>query len=310
MEEVLEASVVASLGYHNEYKLVQQTTKKMVFAHVVYHEIDLEHFDYNQFVTEDETPVDNLFSEKQQRLLVDPLHNNDWTARKFLAATNVGIYYNPKKPPIVPDMFISMDVNMSNEWDDKKNRSYFVWLHKVPEVVIEIVSNKIGGEDRNKFDIYAEIGIPYYVIHDPYLELFGEKLNVFHLKDTKYEKLEDWEFFMPILPLGLTLWEGLFEGEKATWLRWCNKERIVLSTGEENTRLLTAEIEQTQAKVQVVETKLQEAESKVQVVETKLQEAESKVQVVETKLQEAEAEKLAALKEIEELKAKLATLGL
>ena len=31
--------------------------------------------DYDQFVTEDDAPVDNFFSEKQQRLLTEPLYS-------------------------------------------------------------------------------------------------------------------------------------------------------------------------------------------------------------------------------------------
>ncbi|MDX2302494.1 MAG: Uma2 family endonuclease [Microscillaceae bacterium] len=289
MEDALD-NVVKELGYHNEYKIVKKTDKKMVFAHIVYHEIDLEGLDYEQFVTEDDTPVDNLFSEKQQRLYVEPLHANQWTERNFLAATNVGVYYHPQKPPIVPDMFLSMDVIIGKDWDDKKNRSYFVWLHKIPEVVVEIVSNKIGGENSQKFEVYAEIGVPYYIIHDPYHELYEDKLNIFQLKDHQYERV-NWEesFFIQEINLGIRLWEGLFEGEKATWSRWCTKEGNVLYTGEENQQILTA--------------KAQEAESKAQ-------EAESKAQEAESKALKAEEEKQEALRQVEALKAKLIALGL
>ncbi|MCU0391602.1 MAG: hypothetical protein MUE81_10835, partial [Thermoflexibacter sp.] len=45
-------------------------------------------------VTEDDTPVDNIFSEKQQRLLVDTLFSeNPFGERPFIASANVGIYY-------------------------------------------------------------------------------------------------------------------------------------------------------------------------------------------------------------------------
>lgn len=32
--------------------------------------------------------------------------------------------------------------------------------------------------------------------------------------------------------LGLTLWEGKFEGRQDIWLRWCDKEGSILSTGD------------------------------------------------------------------------------
>jgi hypothetical protein len=33
----------------------------------------------------------------------------------------------------------------------------------------------------------------------------------------------------------VTLWEGIFEGQHATWLRWCDQEGIVIPTGAERT---------------------------------------------------------------------------
>lgn len=47
-------------------------------------------------MTEDATPVDNLFSEKQQRLLTESMYSS-WRGpgaeRPFLALANVGMFY-------------------------------------------------------------------------------------------------------------------------------------------------------------------------------------------------------------------------
>ena len=63
--------------------------------------------DVEHLITEDDTPVDNLFSEKQQRLLTDPLYAS-WpgpgTDRPFLAMANVGLFYSVERTPFVPDM--------------------------------------------------------------------------------------------------------------------------------------------------------------------------------------------------------------
>src|SRR5207244_3179825 len=76
-------------------------------------------------VTEDDTPVDNIYSEKQQRLLTEPLYSS-WSAggRSFLAAANVGMFYAVKQPPIVPDVFLSLDVRVPNDVMVKRHRSY------------------------------------------------------------------------------------------------------------------------------------------------------------------------------------------
>jgi hypothetical protein len=36
-----------------------------------------------------------------------------------------------------------------------------------------------------------------------------------------------------MLKLGLTLWEGQFEGKHATWLRWTDEHGVLIPTGKE-----------------------------------------------------------------------------
>jgi hypothetical protein len=70
--------------------------------------------DVGHLVTEDDRPVDNIFSEKQQRLLTEPLYNSPgWVGegRSFLALANVGLFYAIRQPPYVPDMMLSLDVD-------------------------------------------------------------------------------------------------------------------------------------------------------------------------------------------------------
>jgi Uma2 family endonuclease len=62
-------------------------------------------------------------------------------------------------------MFLSLDVEIAEDWYDKEHRSYFVWeFGKMPEVVIEIVSNTKGEEAARKLKRYAQIGVLYYLI--------------------------------------------------------------------------------------------------------------------------------------------------
>jgi hypothetical protein len=64
-------------------------------------------------VTEDDTPVDNIFSEKQQRLLTEPLYSS-WQLQggpaRFLALVNVGLFFAIDQPPYVPGMTLRLDV--------------------------------------------------------------------------------------------------------------------------------------------------------------------------------------------------------
>ncbi len=194
--------------------------------------------DISNLVIEDDTPVDNFQSEKQQRLLVEPLYSSQVLPAPFIVAANVGVFFAVKQDPLVPDVFVSLGVQMPADWSQKRNRSYFVWeFGKVPEVVIEIVSNRVGNELTTKKDAYARMGIAYYGVFDPLAQLQGadqmdgQPLRVFALTVGRYGELATpW---LETVGLGLTLWEGDFEGQTGTWLRWCDRQNQVIPTGAE-----------------------------------------------------------------------------
>jgi hypothetical protein len=189
----------------------------------------------DDLVTEDDTPVDNIYTEKQQRLLTEPLYSS-WAGpgegRSFLALANVGWFHTYRKPPLVPDVLLSLDVAPAGDLRTKEGHSYYQWLMgKSPEAVIEIVSDRRGGEEDFKERMYARLGVIFYVIYDPN-ELLGKGvLRAYVLGRRKYEPIDLGWF--PELGLGLTLWTGTFEGQQETWLRWCDLEGKVIPTGAE-----------------------------------------------------------------------------
>lgn len=209
-------------------------------------------------VTEDDEPVDNIFSAKQQRLLARTLYSS-WTPppgedrtkkrRKFLADVNVGVFFAVHEQPLVPDFFLSLDLEPHKDWYDKEHRSYFVWeFGKVPDVVIEVVSNRKGGELTNKLKDYARMGVPYYVVFDPKKELSDDLLRVYELGFGKrYRPRED--YTLPDLALSLTLWKGVFEGKEDTWLRWLDAKGILIPTGEERANKAETEVERLRAEI-------------------------------------------------------------
>ncbi|MBW4659849.1 MAG: Uma2 family endonuclease [Drouetiella hepatica Uher 2000/2452] len=240
--------------------------------------------DISHIVTEDDTPVDNFQSEKQQRLLVEPLYSSQAVPPPFIAAANVGLFYGLKLDPIVPDVFLSLEVQMPEDWSQKQNRSYFVWeFGKMPDVAIEIVSNREGKELGKKQQIYAQIGIPYYVVFDPLKqlqksdEMNGESLKVWALNARRYMELPA-PFWLEEAGVGLTLWEGEFEEQIGTWLRWCDRTGKVVPTGKERAVASEAKAQEAEVKAQEAEAKAQEAEAKAQEAEAKAQEAEAKAQ--------------------------------
>jgi hypothetical protein len=187
-------------------------------------------------VTKDDEPVDGLFAERQQRLLASTPHES-WKGpgrgRPFVSMSNVGVFIDPKKPPLAPDSLLAVDVAPppGNLWE-KQNHSYFIWLKgKPPDVVTEIVSEHPGGEDGHKLRTYARWAIPYYVIFDPQQFLHNGVLRIHRLRDGVYELMKSGWF--PEVGLGLKLWKGAYEGSTDTWLRWCDARGRVIPTGAE-----------------------------------------------------------------------------
>lgn len=54
---------------------------------------------------------------------------------------------------------------------------------------------------------------------------------MYELRERRY--FETTETWLEQVGLGLTLWEGEFEGRHDVWLRWCHQDRIILPTGDE-----------------------------------------------------------------------------
>ncbi|HRI72311.1 MAG TPA: Uma2 family endonuclease, partial [Polyangium sp.] len=199
-----------------------------------------DEIDYSGFVIEDDTPVDNIVSEKQQRLLTEPLYSigyapplrEDGVVRPFLANSNVGLFAIGEKTAIVPDVMLSVDVKLGLDRRNKKNLSYFVSaLGKVPDVVIEVVSNDEGEELTGKRRRYARMKIPHYIVWDPEKIISKTPLRIFELRGDLLVPSKT--SFFPELGLGVCVWKGAFEKYEGDWLRWCTEDGAVVPTGAE-----------------------------------------------------------------------------
>jgi Uma2 family endonuclease len=191
-------------------------------------------------VTEDDEPVD-IFSGKQQRLLVEPLYScwkpvdaETGEERKFFAASNIGLFFSVHQPPLVPDMFLSLDVETPANLDLNAHRSYFVWeFGKVPDVAVEIVSNRKGNELTGKLRDYARIGVTYYVVLDPFKSLGEITLQIYELGFGKRLRPKS-DAILNEVGLEARLWQGEFEGISGEWLRWYDLDGNLILTGKES----------------------------------------------------------------------------
>jgi Uma2 family endonuclease len=191
--------------------------------------------DISRLVTEHE-----ILAEKQGRLLTESLYSSwsgpppgeDGALRRFAALANVGLFSSLHEPPLKPDMMLSVDVEIARDLSEKKNRSYFVWqFGKPPEVVVEIVSAKDDGELSERLRRYRRMRVSYYVVHDPLRSLDEPRVRSFEMRGDVYVPIE--RPWFASLGLGLVEWEGLFEGLRGRWLRWCTLDGRVVPTGAE-----------------------------------------------------------------------------
>lgn len=101
--------------------------------------------------------------------------------------------------------------------------------------MIEIVSNKEGDELGTKLKTYEHMRASYYVVYDPTQQLSEQALRIYEIRGRRY--FETTETWLEQVGLGLTLWQGEFEGRQDVWLRWCYQDGTLLATGDERAKV-------------------------------------------------------------------------
>jgi Uma2 family endonuclease len=137
----------------------------------------------------------------------------------------MGIYHttgvNPRVP-VVPDGFLSLSVERKK--DGKSRRSYVVWEENetVPLLALEIVSWTPGEEYDEKLNIYAKLGILYYVIYNQeyWRRDRHQPLEVYKLTNGVYELQIGEPLWMPEIGLGIgrsQYHSGTIQQEVLSW---------------------------------------------------------------------------------------------
>jgi Uma2 family endonuclease len=166
----------------------------------------------------DNTPVDNLL-----RAILALL----WASRMdWFLGVNLGIYYDPDKPAIAPDGFLSLGVPRRRS--AKGRLSYVVWQENnvVPQWVLEVVSKTPGGEYDDKMTKYAEMGVLYYTIYnsDYWKRDKHEPFEVYRLERGSYVRQRGNPVWMPEIGLGIGYEQGTHEGWSREWLYWYDQQ--------------------------------------------------------------------------------------
>ena len=170
----------------------------------------------------DETPVDNQLQNDIPNLLLSLLaylwaERDDW-----YFGVDMGVYYNPDQPAIVPDGFLA--VGVKHDTGERGRLSYVLWEegYIMPILSLEVISEKYNGEYEEKFSDYQSLGILYYAIYNPFSGRRGrfknrQRLEVYKLVAGKYELLPQENNRVWLPEIGLAL--GYEYGEHIAWVR-------------------------------------------------------------------------------------------
>lgn len=244
--------------------------------------------DVSGLVTEDDTPVDNLLSEKQMRFLTEPLHSHFRPpgGRRFFLSANVGLFPTPDDDPLVPDVLLSMDTAPKQPFTEKRNRSYFLWEHgKPPDVVIEIVSNTKGKELTQLLRRHERLRSSHYVVYDPSLLLSDVYLTHFELSGGALVE-QPGRVFFPEVGLGLALWSGAYEGETLQWLRWVDADGVPVPTGAERANVEQARANAANERADAEQARAEAEQARADAEQARADAAQARAEALAAKLRE------------------------
>ena len=144
---------------------------------------------------------------------------------------DMGIYYDPNQPAIVPDVFLSIGVERII--DEDLGLSYVLWEEQcLPIMILEIVSQTRRGEYSKKKQFYAELEILYYVVYNP-LRRRKPRLEVYRLVNGEYILQPGNPVWLPEIGLGIGRERGTDQGVTRECLYWYNQQGQHYLTAEE-----------------------------------------------------------------------------
>lgn len=183
----------------------------------------------------EDTPVDNELQNLIPNLL-EAILAMIWPEREdWFFGVDMGIYFDPSVPAVVPDGFLSLGVERFI--GERGRLSYVLWEEEniPPTLALEVVSKTYGGEYERKKRLYSELGIDYYAVYlpDGTPRRKRQPLEVYQLVEGEYQQLAGNPVWLAKIGLGLGRDRGMYLGREREWLYWYDEAGQRLSTPEE-----------------------------------------------------------------------------
>lgn len=196
----------------------------------------------------DDTPVDNEDQNFLPNFLLFLLNviwenRNDW-----YFGVDMGIYHttgvNPRVP-VVSDGFLSLGVERRK--GGKSRRSYVVWEENEtpPIFVLEIVSWTPGGEYDEKAEIYAKLGVLYYLVYNPefWQRDRHQPFEVYKLVNGVYQLQIGEPYWMSEVGLGIGRYQTTIGSVQQEVLSWYDQQGKRYLTSEETAQQAQQQLE-------------------------------------------------------------------
>ncbi|MCC5639304.1 Uma2 family endonuclease [Nostoc sp. CHAB 5844] len=179
----------------------------------------------------DDEPVDNQLQHLIPGLL-EAILAWIWASQmNWFFGVDMGIYYDPEQPPIVPNGFLSLGVE--RVLDENLRLSYVLWEEKVmPIMALEVVSHRRRGEYTHKKKRYAQMEVLYYVVYNPQRRK-KPPLEVYRLINGEYVLQTGDRVWLPEIGLAIGYEPGTYQGITRDWLYWYNEQGIRFLSPEE-----------------------------------------------------------------------------
>ncbi|MGD1849904.1 MAG: Uma2 family endonuclease [Cyanophyceae cyanobacterium] len=173
----------------------------------------------------DDTPADNEDQNLLPNLLL-LLLTEIWSDRlDWYFGADMAIYHTTgisHAVPVVPDGFLSVGVERKK--GGKSRRSYVMWEEQdIPPIfILEMVSHTPGDEYTKKLEIYARLGVRYYLIYNPefWLRDRHRPFEVYKLEEGTYRLQIGEPYWMPEAGLGIGRYQGIIGGIEQEILTW------------------------------------------------------------------------------------------
>jgi Uma2 family endonuclease len=258
----------------------------------------------------DGKPVDSILQELIPGLLKATLLDI-WADRPgWLFGIDLGLYYDPQKPAVSPDGMLCLGVQ--EDPDENLRLSYTLWEEQVlPSFVLEVVSKTPGKEWQEKKDLYASLGILYYLIYAP-LSKRQEKFQLYKLVQGNYELQSNGRpaCWLPEIGLGIGVERFTYAQRERDWLAWYNVDSQRYPTPSDRANL---EAQKSRLEAQRADQAEQEkaiAEREKAIAEREKAIAEREKAIADQKADRAEQEKIVAERQAAALRQKLRDLGI